>query len=60
VTTNLSGADLRRSSFIDCDFEQAAMKGVLLTRPASRHDVPLGTTGRMMWLERRPTEKSYK
>ena len=33
VTTNLSGADLRRSSFIDCDFEQAAMKGVLLTRP---------------------------
>jgi uncharacterized protein YjbI with pentapeptide repeats len=31
VTTNLNGADLRRSSFINCGFKDAVMKGVVLT-----------------------------
>jgi hypothetical protein len=29
---NLAGADLRRSSFVDCVFENAVMKGVALAR----------------------------
>jgi BTB/POZ domain-containing protein KCTD9 len=32
VNTKLDGADLRRSSFVDCDFDGAAMKDVALTR----------------------------
>jgi BTB/POZ domain-containing protein KCTD9 len=32
VTTSLDGVDLRRSSFIGCNFEGAAMKSVVLTR----------------------------
>jgi uncharacterized protein YjbI with pentapeptide repeats len=32
VNTNLDGADLRGSSFIDCNFEGATMRRVALTR----------------------------
>ena len=32
VNANLDGADLRGSSFIDCNFEEATMRGVALTR----------------------------
>jgi uncharacterized protein YjbI with pentapeptide repeats len=31
VNANLDGADLRRSSFIDCDFKGATMRGVAFT-----------------------------
>jgi BTB/POZ domain-containing protein KCTD9 len=32
VTANLNGAHLRRSSFINCDFRDATVKGAVLTR----------------------------
>ena len=32
VNANLDGADLRQSSFIDCNFEGAMMRGAVLTR----------------------------
>jgi uncharacterized protein YjbI with pentapeptide repeats len=32
---NLENADLRRSSFVDCDFGGAAMKGAALTHQQS-------------------------
>jgi uncharacterized protein YjbI with pentapeptide repeats len=36
VNANLEGADLRQSSFIDCNFERATMRGAVLTLEQSR------------------------
>jgi BTB/POZ domain-containing protein KCTD9 len=36
ITTNLNGADLRQSSFINCDFKDAVMKGAVLTRQQAK------------------------